>query len=114
MLWWDDKLIEAMERMNIKTIAGARYMDDIRIWLHSIRLGWRVVDGVLQYRKAWRDEERDSGVTRLQKTTEVLKEIMNGICGWLSLTMETEEMFGGWLPTLDLELRILDDNTVLY
>ena len=27
MLWCDDKLIEAMERMNIKTIAGARYMD---------------------------------------------------------------------------------------
>ena len=23
-------------------------------------------------------------------------------------------MFGGWLPTLDLELRIMDDNTVLY
>ena len=28
--------------------------------------------------------------------------------------METEEMFGGWLPKLDLEIRILDDNKVLY
>ena len=44
----------------------------------------------------------------LQKTTEVLKEIMNGICGWLSLTLETEEMFGGWLPTLELEIKMLD------
>ena len=60
MLWWDDMLIKAMERMNLKTVSGARYMDDIRIWLHSIRLGWRVIDGVLQYRKALRDEERDN------------------------------------------------------
>ena len=100
--------------MNLKTVSGARYMDNIRVWLHAIRLGWRIVDGVLKYKKAWREEERDNGVTWLQKMTQILKEVMNGIFGWLSLTMETEEMFGGWLPTLDLEIRILDDNRVLY
>jgi hypothetical protein len=104
MMWWDDKLIEALEDMNIKMIARARYMDDIRIWLHGVRLGWRLVNGKLMFRKEWRQEESQSGMTGLQKTTEILKGIMNGICGWLNLTMETEEMFGGLLPTLDLEI----------
>ena len=28
--------------------------------------------------------------------------------------METEEMLGGWLPTLDLEIKTMDDNKVLF
>ena len=107
-------LVEALETLNIKKVAGARYMDDIRVWLHAIRLGWRWVNGELLYKKEWKIEEMSAGMTPLQKTAEVLKMIMNGICGWLSLTMETEEMFGGWLPTLDLEIRVNDQNKVIY
>ena len=62
----------------------------------------------------WREEERQAGMTPLQKTTKVLEDIMNGICGWLVLTMETEDMFNGVLPTLDLELWVRDDNKILY
>ena len=47
MLSWDDQLVEALDRMNIETVAGARYMDDIRMWLHAVRLGLRVMDGTL-------------------------------------------------------------------
>ena len=114
MMWWDDKLLEAMDKLNIKKVAGARYMDDIRIWLHAIRLGWRIVDGDLVYNKVWKEEEIKAGMTALQKTTEVLKDMMNKICGWLVLTMETEDMFGGVLPTLDLELWVDDNNKVLF
>ena len=56
MLWWDDQLLEVMERMNLKVLAGARYMDDIRMWLRAIRLGWRVTNGVLQYKEVWKLE----------------------------------------------------------
>ena len=76
MLSWDDQLVEALDRMNIETVAGARYMDDIRMWLHAVRLGWRVMDGTLAYRRRWRDEERAAGVTALEKTTEILKNII--------------------------------------
>jgi hypothetical protein len=62
----------------------------------------------------WRQEERLSGVTPLQKTTKVLEDIMNGICGWLVLTMETEGMFNGLLPKLDMEIWFRDDNKILY
>ena len=103
-----------MQKLSLCKVAGARYMDDIRVWLHTFRLVWRMVDGVLVYRKEWRLEEIIAGMTPMQKTTKVLQDVMNRICGWLVLTMETEEMFGGWLPTLDLEIRIRDDNKVIF
>ena len=103
-----------MEKINIKMVAGARYMDDIRVWLHAIRLGWRIIDGELRFRREWLEEERKDNISPLQKTTRILEEIMNGICGWLNLTMETEDMFGGTLPTLDLQIWIRNDNKVLY
>ena len=53
-------------------------------------------------------------MTSLQKTTEVLRDIMNNICGWLTLTMETEDMFQGVLPTLDLEIWVTCNNEVLF
>ena len=73
-----------------------------------------MVKDVLVYKDAWRLEEINAGLTILEKTSEILKEIMNGICGWLVLTMETELMFGGTLPTLDLQLWVSDENKVLY
>ena len=54
MLWWDERLLEVITKSNIKLIEGARYMDDIRIWLHTIRLGWRWSEGGLKYRGAWK------------------------------------------------------------
>ena len=115
MLWWDDQLVVALESRNIKMISGARFMDDARVWLQAIRMGWRLVGGVLTYRRAWMEEERKSGMSVLQKTTEILKDIMNSICNWLTLTMENEEMFGGTLPTLDLQLWVRrEDNKVLF
>ena len=53
-------------------------------------------------------------MTPLEKTTEVMKELMNGICGWLNLTMENEDMFGGWLPTLDLEIKMTSENKCIF
>ena len=89
-------------------------MDDIRVSLHAVRLGWRVVDGNLEFRSRWRKEEIQAGMTSLQKTTEGLRDIMNGICGWLTLTMEKEDIFDGVLPTLDLEIWVTANNKVLY
>ena len=40
---------------------------------------------------------------------------MNSICGWLKLTMETEEMFAGKLTTLDVEIWVEEaGNKVLF
>ena len=114
MMWWDNQLVVALTRLNIKIISGARYMDDIRIWLHSVRLGWRFMDDKMVFKKSWQEEERQAGMTNMEKTTEILEKVMNSICGWLNLTMENETMFGGTLPTLDLQIWIRDDNKILY
>ena len=53
-------------------------------------------------------------MSHLAKTTEILDAIMNSICSWLRFTMETEEMFNGVLPTLDLELWVSSGNKILF
>ena len=73
-----------------------------------------LVNDMLVYKVIWRREEIEAGLTLLEKTTEILKEVMNGICGWLVLTMETEVMFNGTLPILDLQIWVNDANKILY
>ena len=57
-------------------------------------------------------EERDLGMTPLTKTTEIMEGMMNSICSWLVLTMETEKMFEDKkLPTLDIKIWVeVEDN----
>ena len=76
-LWWDERLLEVIAKSNIKLIEGARYMDDIRIWIHSIRLGWRWSEGGLRYRGSWRLEEEATGLSATAKAAEVLEGVMN-------------------------------------
>ena len=73
-----------------------------------------LVNDMLVYKVIWRREEIEAGLTLLEKTTEMLKEVMNGICGLLVLTMETEVMFNGTLPILDLQIWVNDANKILY
>ena len=114
MVWWDEELLEVLRSSNINIIRGARYMDDVRIWLRAIRLGWRWTKDGLVFKKEWRDEEIAIGMTILQKTSSILEGAMNSVCNWLRLTMEHEEMFDGVLPTLDLIIWVDDTNKVLF
>ena len=62
----------------------------------------------------WRREEMAKGMTGLQKTVEVLKGMLNSICDFLVLTMESADDFDGRLPMLDLNIWISKDNTTYY
>ena len=79
MVWWDRQLLSILKTCNISLEERMRYMDDIRLWCHYIRLGLRWTDGDLR-------EVR--GMTGLEKTLEVIKAIMNEICTFLTITME--------------------------
>ena len=110
-----EKLLSLIAKNNLTLEQKARYMDDIRLWMYSIRLGWRWVDGGLKYSTEWRTEERMAGMTGLQKTVEVIKHMMNSICDFLVLTMESGDDFpGGRLPTLDLNIWVGEDNVTRY
>ena len=89
MLWWDVELLTLMSNNNLSVMEKARYMDDIRLWLYSVRLGWRWVEGELCFNSRWRQEERRLGMTGLEKSIEVLQGMMNSITDFLRLTMES-------------------------
>ena len=60
-------------------------------------------------------EEKEMGMTPLKKTTFIMEGIMNSICSWLVLTMETEDMFvDRKLPTLDIKIWVTVDNIILF
>ena len=114
MLWWDEKFLALVASSNLSLEEKARYMDDIRVWLYGIRLGWRWTDGGLRFCSSWRDIEKAQGMTSLQKTMQIMEGMMNSICEWLKLTMESVDDFGGMLPTLDLNIWVREDNMVVY
>ena len=89
-------------------------MDDVRLWLMAIRLGWRWVEGELLYTREWHEEEVSMGMSYLEKTKQVVCSMMNCVSGSLTLTMETIDDFGGILPTLDLKLWLTESNITLY
>ena len=70
--------------------------------MRSVRLGWRWNGEELVFTKAWQEEECRNGMTGLEKTLEIIQAIMNSICNFLKLTMESVMDFNGVLPTLDL------------
>jgi hypothetical protein len=41
MLWWGRQLTEVMANSNLSAEQKVRYIDDIRVWMRNIRLGWR-------------------------------------------------------------------------
>ena len=67
-------------------------MDDIRLWCFPVRLGWRWQDDELVFSMEWRREELEMGMTGLQKTLEVMEKMMNSICDFLNLTMESDRL----------------------
>ena len=79
MLWWDEQLLSLMAKSNITLEQKASNMDDIWLWMFSIRLGWRWTGTGLQFSMEWRREEERAGTTGLQKTLEVVKGMMNSI-----------------------------------
>ena len=73
----EKRLIVATYNMTLEE--KQRYMDDIRLWCYSVRLGWRWKDGELVFSMQWREKELAKNMTGLEKTTEILKAIMNSI-----------------------------------
>ena len=105
MLWWDGQLENILANNNIRLEEGARYMDDIRLLLNSIKEGWRWDGTGLAYCRDWQVEDENSGETTTQRTGRVLKDIMNSIISFLNLTIEIEDDFDDKkLPTLDIKI----------
>ena len=54
-------------------------------------------------------------LSNIERTKRAVLGAMQGLTSCLSFTVETEEDFtDGWLPTLDIKLRVLEDNQIAY
>ena len=113
MARWDQKFKERLKMANIKSELDGRYVDDGRLVLYPIRSGWRWHKGGLWFREDW--EQEDQFLTAIERTKRVISSAMQGLTECLSFTVETQDDFeDGWLPTLDIKLRVMDGNQIAY
>ena len=100
--------------MMIRIEATTRYMDDGRTAMHPFHHGWRWSprDQSVKYCEKWRVE--DKTLSKTEVTKRIVHGTMTGIDSFLEFTMETGEDFDGWLPSLDTNLAVEDNNIINY
>ena len=70
------------------------------------------MDGRVKYCRRW--DMEDKTMSGIERTKRIIHGTMGGLEEYLHFTMETEEEFDGWLPTLDTDLTVDNNNMVLY
>ena len=111
MQLFDGKWGTRLDNLNITRWLAFRYVDDARTLLPPIKAGWRWEGGRLAYTRRWEDE--DSTISGELRTKNILMETMKGVETYLNFTVESGEDFeGGWLPTLDTNLKVDNTNQV--
>ena len=102
---WDAKLVKTLADSGMTYEEAARYVDDVRMVLRAVKLGWRWDGKRMIYKEEWKNEEHDQGLTKTRKTAMVLETMMNSILSGMTFTVETHEDFDDQkLPTLDTKL----------
>ena len=115
MVEWDRKWMDMMTKLGISVEDAARYMDDLRVYLHSIKKGWRWKEDELCWCEEWEEEDKLAGKSDLARTCELLQESMNKIFQFLNFTVESEEDFTDRrLPTLDFKIWVDKNNIIHY
>ena len=105
MAEWDSQLVRMLAENDLSYEDAARYVDDIRVIMKAIKLGWRWNTKEFEYREEWRTEEEEEGLTKTRKTARVMEAMMNSIMKGMRFTMEIGEDFkDNSLPTLDTRL----------
>ena len=89
-----------------------RYMDDGRVFLNPLRPGWRWHGGGLRYKESWRLEDKE--ITRIEITRRVIEGSRQEILPSPRFTTEIGEGEGLWLPTLDIQIRVEENNVISF
>ena len=101
-----------MIEKNIELEGGGYYVGDGRIFLHGLRAGCGWVGEGLWFCKEWEMEDEEK--TDTERTKDDMGKCMEGLVKCLAFTMESGEDFDGWLPTLDLNMKVAQDNQIIY
>ena len=88
---WDRKVLDLMENIKLVPNVAFRYVNEIRKLVSAIKLGWRWLDRVMQYKKAWEREEVEEKLTPTGKRANELKKIYENV--HKELKFQTSEDF---------------------
>ena len=88
------------------------YVDDNNVAMEELRPGTRRVEGVFQI------VEGEVGTDRLmegdRRTAGLVKDLANTICPYIQMEADfLSNHSSGWMPLLDLEVRIAKDNSMV-
>ena len=110
---FDVKWEGILRELCINIWLNSRYMDDGRTAMPPIKPGWRWCEGALMYSIRW--EREDQELSGIEITKRVMLETLNLVEQYLKFTIETEEDFSdGWLPTLDMKIRVDGSNHIVH
>ena len=88
MSYWDARWLDLMEKNNVRIRKSECYMDDVRAFLMSLKMGWRWMDGGLCFTESWRLEDEMTRMTSTRRTGQVLVQSMNEVLSFLRFTLE--------------------------
>ena len=115
MIDWDRQWMDMLVKLGVTVENAVRYMDDLREYLHSIKMGWRWKDGELCWTEEWETEDKNSDKSDLARACELLRVSMNMLYRFLNFTIESVEDFvDSRLPTLDFKIWVDDQNIIHY
>ena len=108
MHMWDQAWLGKMKMQGVDIEEYARYMDDGRVFMFCIKRGWRWTEGELVWKRDWAKE--DEGRSLQEVTKAAVDRSMQEVYSFLRFTTETGNEFeDGWLPTLDISLRVEEE-----
>ena len=97
--------------MSIEQYLHQLYIDDSNGIMEKLPPGTRLVEG--NFRVVEELVEEDKLVAGDKRTAELLKELANTICPYLQMEIYFPSNHAtGWMPILDLEVRMTPDKTV--
>ena len=109
MVDWDMKWSNVQKRFKLKIHLLYRYVDDIRLYLRPINLGWKWST----FGWVWAPTDNDTDV--VVHTKEQLKKSFEAIFNFLKFTTEEgSEYADGMLPTLDFKTQTLGNGMIRF
>ena len=109
---WDRRWKQIMDENKITIKLYKRYMEYGRMVMPPLRHGWRWQQGELVFKRTWLKE--DENLTSTEITRRAMENSMQEVMNCLTFTTEVGEGDENWLPTLDIAMRVEENNTISY
>ena len=85
---WIEELEEMMTSNGITVHLLVKYVDEVLFIGDKVKLGNRFLDGKVQYRETWEEEDREQSLTEEDVTFRIIQGMANSILDFLEFTGE--------------------------